>query len=102
MTSLFGYKLNPHRKMRTPKGLKGTRRTVYNTHTPDTITRNGILTVRFPDLGPNDVIVPGSQGEAIILIDLNGTDVNRTIVINTHLRPHHIVFALHYFIGMER
>ena len=61
MTSEYGYKLNPHRKLRKQKGIKGMRRTLFNTHVPSTIDQSGILAVRFPDLGTNDVIVPGTS-----------------------------------------
>ena len=30
MTSEYGYKLNPHRKLRKQKGIKGMRRTLFN------------------------------------------------------------------------
>ena len=71
MTSEYGYKLNPHRKLRKQKGIKGMRRTLFNTHVP-----------RFPDLGTNDVIVPGTS-KLSFKIQLNSdTDANRTIVNN--------------------
>ena len=82
MTSEYGYKLNPHRKLRKQKGIKGMRRTLFNTHVPSTIDQSGILAVRFPDLGPNDVIVPGTS-KLSFKIQLNSdTDANRTIVNN--------------------
>ena len=82
MTSEYGYKLNPHRKLRKQKGIKGMRRTLFNTHVPSTIDQGGILAVRFPDLGPNDVIVPGTS-KLSFKIQLNSDDdANRTIVNN--------------------
>ena len=82
MTFEFGYKLNPHRKLRKQKGIKGMRRTLFNTHVPSTIDQSGILAVRFPDLGTNDVIVPGTS-KLSFKIQLNSdTDANRTIVNN--------------------
>ena len=82
MTSEYGYKLNPHRKLRKQKGIKGMRRTLFNTHVPSTIDQSGILAVRFPDLGTNDVIVPGTS-KLSFKIQLNSdTDANRTIVNN--------------------
>ena len=82
MTSEYGYKLNPHRKLRKQKGIKGMRRTLFNTHVPSTIDQSGILAVRFPDLGPNDVIVPGTS-KLSFKIQLNSDDdANRTIVNN--------------------
>ena len=82
MTSEYGYKLNPHRKLRKQKGIKGMRRTLFNTHVPSTIDQSGILAVRFPDLGTNDVIVPGTS-KLSFKIQLNSeNDANRTIVNN--------------------
>ena len=82
MTSEYGYKLNPHRKLRKQKGIKGMRRTLFNTHVPSTIDQSGILAVRFPDLGTNDVIVPGTS-KLSFKIQLNSDDdANRTIVNN--------------------
>ena len=82
MTSEYGYKLNPHRKLRKQKGIKGIRRTLFNTHVPSTIDQSGILAVRFPDLGTNDVIVPGTS-KLSFKIQLNSDDdANRTIVNN--------------------
>ena len=40
-----------------------------------------MLTVRFPNLGPNDVVVPGTVFLSFT-ITLNSTVVNRTIVQN--------------------
>ena len=51
MTSEYGHKLNPHCKLRKQKGIKGIRRTLFNTHVPSKIDQTGILAVRFPDLG---------------------------------------------------
>ena len=82
MTSEYGYKLNPHRKLRKQKGIKGMRRTLFNTHVPSTIDQSGILAVRFPDQGTNDVIVPGTS-KLSFKIQLNSDDdANRTIVNN--------------------
>ena len=82
MSMEYGNKLNPIRKLRKAKGIKGERMTVYNTHNPDTIDPNGILTVRFPDLGPHDVIIPGTA-KLSFKIALNAlADANRTIVNN--------------------
>ena len=82
MTSEYGYKLNPHRKLRKQKGIKGMRRTLFNTHVPSTIDQSGILAVRFPDLGTNDVIVPGTSKLSFKIQFNSDTDANRTIVNN--------------------
>ena len=82
MTSEYGHKVNPHRKLLKQKGIKGIRRTLFNTHVPSTIDQTGILAVRFPDLGKEDVIVPGTS-KLSFRIQLNSDDdANRTIVNN--------------------
>ena len=82
MTTEYGHKLNPYRKLKKSRGIKGVRRTISNTHVPSTIDQGGILTVRFPDLGKDDVIVPGSS-KLSFKIDLNSAnDANRSIVNN--------------------
>ena len=82
MASEFGHKLNPYRKLRKPRGIKGIRRTLFNTHVPSTIDENGILTVRFPDLGMNDVITPGTSKLSFKITLNSANDANRTIVNN--------------------
>ena len=56
----YGNKLNPERSVRTAKGIKGTRQKVIVTHNPSEIGQDQDLLVRFPNLGSNDVIVPGT------------------------------------------
>ena len=71
----YGYKLDPYRQLRKQKGIKDVRRTIRNTHVPSTIDQGGILTVRFPDLGKNDVIVPGTS-RLSFKVDLNSSGGN--------------------------
>ena len=82
MSSQYGHKLDPYRKLRKPLGIKGERRTLYNTHVPSTINEGGILTVRFPDLGKNDVIVPGTSKLSFKIELASTADANRNIVNN--------------------
>jgi len=82
METEYGNKLNPYRKLRTPRGIKGVRQTLYNTHVPASIDQNGILTVRFPDLGPSDVVVPGTAKLSFKIDLTSGTDANRNICNN--------------------
>ena len=56
----YGNKLNPEHSLRTPHGIKGTRQKVIVTHNPSVIDQNQLLLVRFPNLGCDDVIVPGT------------------------------------------
>ena len=56
----YGKRLNPEHSLRTPKGIKGTRQKVIVTHNPSEIDQNQELLVRFPKLGSDDVIIPGT------------------------------------------
>jgi len=77
----FGAKLNPARRLRTPHGVKAVRQTVVVTNNPSKIDQNQQLLVRFPNLGPHDVIVPGTSKLAFT-IARKSTDANRTVVQN--------------------
>ena len=81
MASQFGRKLNPYRKLRDPLGIKGARHSVVITNNPSSIDQNQQLLVRFPNLGPHDVIVPGTARLAFT-ISLTSTDDERTVVQN--------------------
>ena len=78
----FGKTLNPERSLRTARGIKGLRQKVSITHNPSEIGENQTLTVRFPNLGSDDVIVPGTANLSFD-ITLNSTvDTKRTLVDN--------------------
>ena len=75
-------KLNPEHSLRTAKGMKGTRQKVNVTHNPSKIDQNQLLLVRFPSLGSDDVIVPGTVN-LLFNIELSSTaDPKRTLVSN--------------------
>ena len=76
-----GDKLNPQRSYRKGFALKGLRQHIIKTNNPSTIGPGELLTVRFPDLKENQVIIP-STTELTFNITLAGTDVNRTLVGN--------------------
>ena len=76
-----GDKLNPQRSYREGFALKGLRHHIIKTNNPSTIGPDELLTVRFPDLKENQVIIPGTT-KLIFKITLVGTDVNRTLVEN--------------------
>ena len=77
----FGRKLNPHRSLRESLGVKGVRQSVVITNNPSSIDQNQQLLVRFPNLGKDYVIVPGTARLAFT-ITLNSEDANRTVVQN--------------------
>ena len=76
-----GDKLNPQRSYRKGFALKGLRQHIIKTNNHSTIGPGELLTVRFPDLKENQVIIPGTT-KLTFNITLAGTDVNRTLVGN--------------------
>ena len=74
-----GGKLNPQRSYRKGFALKSLRQHFIKTNNPSTIEPDELLTVRFPDLKENQVIIP-STTKLTFNITLAGTDVNRTLV----------------------
>ena len=76
-----GDKLNPQRSYRKGFALKGLCQHIIKTNNPSTIRPFELLTVRFPDLKENQVIIP-STTKLTFNIPLVGTDVNRTLVGN--------------------
>ena len=76
-----GDKLNPQRSYRKGFALKGLRQHIIKTNNPSTIRPGELLTVRFPDLKENQVIIPGTT-KLTFNITLAGTDPTRTLVAN--------------------
>ena len=76
-----GDRLNPQRSYRKGFALKGLRQHIIKTNNPSTIGPDELLTVRFPDLQENQVIIPGTI-KLTFNITLVGTDPNGTLVGN--------------------
>ena len=76
-----GDKLNPQRSYRKGYALKGLHQHIIKTNNPSTIRPGELLTVRFPSLKENQVIIPGTT-KLTFNITLVGTDANRTLVDN--------------------
>ena len=76
-----GDKLNPQRSYRKGFALKGLHQHIIETNNPSTIGPDELLTVMFPDLKENQVIIPSAR-KLTFNISLVGTDVNRTLVGN--------------------
>ena len=76
-----GDKLNPQRSYRKGFALKGLHQHIIKTNNPSTIGPGESLTVRFPNLKENQVIIPSAM-KLTFNISLAGTDVNRTIAGN--------------------
>ena len=78
----YGKQLNPEHSLRTPKGIKGTRQKVIVTHNPSEIDQAQELLVRFPNLGSDDVIIPGMANLSFNVELTSAVDANRTLVSN--------------------
>ena len=65
-----------------PKGIKGTRQKVIVTHNPSEIDQNQLLEVKFPNLGSDDVIIPGTANLSFNIELTSTADLNRTLVSN--------------------
>ena len=76
-----GDKLNPQRSYRKGFSLKGLHQHIIKTNNPSTIEPGELLTVRFPDLKENQVIIPSTM-KLTFNVTLASTDVNRTLVEN--------------------
>jgi len=78
----FGKKLNPERSLRKGRGIKGLRQKVSITHNPSEIGENQTITVRFPNLGSDDVIIPGTANLSFDITLNSAVDTKRTLVDN--------------------
>ena len=74
-----GDRLNPQRSYRKGFALKGLHQHIMKTNNPSTMGPDELLTVRFPNLKKNQVIIL-STTKITFNISLTGTDVNRTLV----------------------
>ena len=81
----YGNKLNPEHSLRTAKGIKGTRQKIIVTHNPSEIDQAQLLLVRFPNLGSDDVIIPGTANLSFNIELTSTTDSKRTLVSNIGL-----------------
>lgn len=79
--SRYGHKIDPDRSLQSAHGAKVVRQRVVLSNNPSTISENEELRVSFPNLGPDDVIVPGTARLAFE-ISLSGGDDTRTLVQN--------------------
>ena len=78
----YGNKLNSEHSLQTFHGIKRTRQKVIVTHNPSEIDQNQLLLVRFPNLGSDDVIIPGTANLSFNT-ELSATaDPKRTLVSN--------------------
>ena len=78
----YGKRLNPERSLRTSKEIKGTRQKAIVTHNPSEIDQAQLMEVKFPNLGSDDVIIPGTTNPSFNNELTSTTDQNRTLVSN--------------------
>ena len=78
----YGNKLNPEHSLRTRHGIKGTRQKVIVTHNRCEIDQNQLLLVRFPNVGSDHVIVPGTVNLSFNIELISTADPNRMLVSN--------------------
>ena len=78
----YGTKLNPNRSLRIAKGIKGKKQKVIVTHNPSEIDQNQLLLVRFPNLGYDDVIIPGTTNLSFDIELSSKVDKKMTLVSN--------------------
>ena len=78
----YGKRLKPECSLRTPKGIKGTRQKVIVTHNPSEIDQPQLLEVKFPNLGSDDIIIPGMANLSFNTELASTVDANRTLVSN--------------------
>ena len=78
----YGKQLKPYCSLRMPNGIEGIRQKVIVTHNPSTIDQNQDLLVRFPNLGRDDVIIPGTVNLSFNIELTSTADLNRTLVSN--------------------
>ena len=78
----YGKRLNPERSLRTHKGRKGTRKKIIVTHNASEIDQAQELLVRSPNLGSDDVIIPGMANLSFNIELTSAVDANRTLGSN--------------------
>ena len=78
----YGKRLNQEHSLKTPKGIKGTRQKVIITHNLSEIDQAQELLVRFPNLGSDDIIIPGMAKLSFNIELTSEVDVNRTLLSN--------------------
>ena len=78
----YGYKLNPERSLRTAHGIEVTRQNVIVTYNPIEIDQDQLLLVRFPNLGCDYLIFPGTANFSFSITLDSTADKNRALVSN--------------------
>jgi len=79
---MYGENIEPNRSHKTMRAVRATRQHVVQTHNPSSIQPGQMLQVRFPNIGPDDVIVLGSFFISGALKLTSTKDPRRTVVPN--------------------
>ena len=74
--------LNSGHSLRMTRGIKRTRQRVISMHNPSEIDQNQLLLVRFPNLGSDEVIIPGMMNLSFIIELSSSADPKRVLVSN--------------------
>ena len=77
----YGKYLDPDRSLRQAFGVKGIKKTYFQTISPSTVSEGHSFTINIPSLSENEVIVPGSVklcGD----VELTSADANKRVVDN--------------------
>ena len=75
-------KLDPEHSLRKAGGIKGNMQKIIVTHNPSEIDQNQLLPVRFPNLGSDEVIVPGMANYSFNIKLSSKADPNKTLGSN--------------------
>ena len=93
-------KLNPQISFRKGFALKGIQQHIIKTNNPSMIGPDELLTVRFPDLKENQVIIPRTTKLTFNIL-LSGTDANKTLVKNLVVRKLVVKLEGNEIIGID-
>ena len=93
-------KLNPQRSFRKGFALKGIQQHIIKTNNPSMIGPDELLTVRFPDLKENQVIIPRTTKLTFNIL-LSVTDANKTLVKNLVVRKLVVKLEGNEIIGID-
>ena len=76
----FGKKLSPEHSLRMAYRIKGTRQKIIVTHNPSKIDQDQFLTLKFLNLGSDDIIIPGMVNLSFNTELCSMTNPNRMLV----------------------
>ena len=78
--SYYGNRPNPKHSLRTAHRIKGTRQTIIVMHNPSGFNQTQLLTLKFPNLGSDDIIIPGMANLSYNIRSSSTAYPNRTLM----------------------